>query len=58
MELEHRQRLQELTRVPYRGDRWLAQSERWFDAVLKIFPMREHIVAEVLPRDFVLSIVV
>jgi len=30
MEEEHRLRLQDLTRVPYRGDRWLAQSERWF----------------------------
>lgn len=33
MEEEHRLRLQELTRVPYRGDRWLAQSERWFHYV-------------------------
>lgn len=37
MEEEHRLRLQELTRVPYRGDRWLAQSDRWFHWVQQHF---------------------
>jgi len=30
MEEERIRDLPELTRVPYRGDRWLAQSDRWF----------------------------
>eukprot|EP00455_Lapot_gusevi_P005768 TRINITY_DN12467_c0_g1_i2.p1 TRINITY_DN12467_c0_g1~~TRINITY_DN12467_c0_g1_i2.p1 ORF type:complete len:206 (-),score=13.07 TRINITY_DN12467_c0_g1_i2:233-850(-) len=57
MEEEHRLRLQELTRVPYRGDRWLAQSDHWFDWVQKHFEYPAENIATVLPSSFVLQMV-
>ena len=57
MEEEHRLRLQELTRVPYRGDRWLAQSDHWFDWVQKHFDYPLENVATVLPPSFVMQMI-
>ena len=37
MEEEHKYKLQELTRVPYRGDRWLARCEFWHQFVQASF---------------------
>lgn len=37
MEEEHRLKLQELTKVPYRGDRWLARCEYWHNFVQTTF---------------------
>lgn len=37
MEEEHRLKLQELTKVPYRGDRWLARCEFWHNFVQTTF---------------------
>jgi hypothetical protein len=55
MEEEHRLRLQELTRVPYRGDRWLVQSYHWFACVQNGFDYPQSNVANVLPTSFVLQ---
>jgi hypothetical protein len=41
MEEEFRLKLQELSRVPYRGDRWLARCEFWHNFVQNAFPYSE-----------------
>ena len=59
MEEEHRLKLQELTRVPYRGDRWLKQCQNWFtfvqDSVFQ-YPL-ENLPIQPMDTGVVLSMV-
>lgn len=57
MEEEHKLRLQELTRVPYRGDRWLVQSDRWFQWLQENFDYPVENQPVVLSPTFVESLI-